>query len=183
MKKLPLPKELKNIPKGYVYLGNGDKGYRFNKNKNFKMGQIVSFFGIVVDPSEEEYFKNNKEKMCLGIARGMDLYYFVKADSEIARLNGHKPRNRKKKEKILPKIETFSLLGIQFAIFLKDDNGHVHPIGRGHGFPNKENNKVKIDDVIYDLSVTAKHVDTGKPLAYYITVMPNQWTSKEMRRK
>ena len=183
MKKLPLPKELKNIPKGLVYLGNGDVGFQHNKNKNFKMGKITSFDGIVIDPYEKKYFKNNKEKRCLGINGGMELYYFVKADSEIAKLNGHKPRIRKKIEKILPKVETFTLPEIQFAIFLKDENGRIHPIGRGIGIPNKENNKVKIDDVIYDLSVTAKHVDTGKPLAYYIIVMPNQWTSKEMGGK
>lgn len=84
------------------------------------------------------------------------------------------------KPKKLPKTETFSLPEIQFVIFLKNEKAELCPIGRGMGIPNKVKNKVKIGEVIYDLSVVAKHVDTSKPLAYYITVMPNQWTSKEM---
>lgn len=112
-KKAPLPSNLKSIPKGIVYLGMG-RGFKTFENDRLFEGYVL---------------QKDEKWSCAFISnyRGGDWgsYYFAPADSEIARLNGIKPRIRKKKT--APPV-TIQDVWTAFQAYTKQSGNHNYSL-------------------------------------------------------
>lgn len=99
MKKTPLPPNLRSIPKGYVYLGKGGEFKRLPRDDYF-LGYNMRKYDLF-NESERD---GTKVEMWAGCSP--DAFYFAPVDSEIARLNGHKPRAPKVAKPVAPPVPT-----------------------------------------------------------------------------
>lgn len=97
MKKTPLPPNLRSIPKGFVYLGKGGEFKCFSDCREFK-GYCLR---------ENEKFDTGDQcgpQLWQGV--GPREFYFAPVGSQIAKLNGHKPRAPKVAKPVAPPAPT-----------------------------------------------------------------------------
>ncbi len=99
MKKTPLPSNLRSIPKGYVYLGKGGE-FKLLPRDDYFLGYNMRSS----DHFNESERHGTKVNMWAGCSP--DAFYFAPVDSEIAKLNGHKPRAPKVAKPVAPPAPT-----------------------------------------------------------------------------